>query len=681
MYFLTSTFLCCVFLLLPFLAPAVAADCITQPLTAKMSEKVNTANMRFLMLEDPQAQWSIDDVATLPNSAFKQTTGSISSANKGGAVWLRLCLDRHSNAPQDWLLTILPAYTKKVSLYEPSADAYRVRHQGAVYPWDNREVAYRGFTYQLDLSESGRQQYTVRLEFFNRISADVMLLTADKMHELIALDYLFFGVYVGIALLVIFINLLLWGWFREPIYWRYALFTLLFCVFSSTIGGYLLRWLLPQSGQGLYPLMMVSAALFFASFHLLFQSVFNLQRYYKRCNFLSRLLCVSFCVFSLLFLLTKNVWLYRVYSYFYMLSMTVLMFVVLHDLLLKRRFAFYSLAFLPLLLALLISTLKASGLGGWIPFADYFPSVAALTHLVLINGVLVKRAWDAEAGRAQANQKILYQATEHNKNLELLVAARTEALQQTSEVLKIEVSSRKAAEVRLRELLLLEQSERIKKGELVTLVSHEFRSPLAVIDVAAQNLEHQVGSMGQAVLQRIQNIRNSVGRLNRLIVNFLAHDKLTVASEEALTFKRHELTGFLERVLSGYCYTNRLTFNAPGCEVYASIDENLVAIVVGNLVDNALKYSPPGAPITVRLNATNTEATIAVNDNGASIKRSARESIFHKYYRSDHSHARSGSGLGLFLARVIIEQHKGNLFLLPAPDNGVGNSFVVMLPL
>ncbi|WP_157484837.1 sensor histidine kinase [Gilvimarinus polysaccharolyticus] len=664
-----------------FSLSSVAADCIAQTLSSQMSGRLNTSNIKLLMLEDPREQLSIADVAALPNKAFKKSTGSIGSAARGGAVWLRLCLVRGADAPERWLLSVLPAYTKRITLYEPFDGGYRARKQGAVEPWSSRELGYRGFTYQLDLKDHQPVMYTIKIDVFNRITADLLLLTPDKMYQLIAVDYSLFGFHLGAACLVVIINLLFWLWFREPIYWRYALSVIFFSVFTTVIGGYASKLLFFQGGFAIFPWMMVSASLFFASFHLLFQTVFQLSGCYRKSYFVSRVLAVAYVLFACVFLVARDVWLYNVYSYFYMLSMALFLFVIIDDVFIKRRFVLYSVAFLPLLISLLLSSLKASGFSAWMSFADYFPNVAVLIHLVLINVVLVKRAWRSEEGKINASNELLSRAGDYNRVLAREVSSRTKTLLQASEDLKVEVANRKGAEEKLRELLLQEQEARKEKGAFVALVSHEFRSPLAVIDIAAQNLERQFYSFDQDVLKRIKNIRESVGRLDLLIIKFLENDRLSEEEQRKLALKDVCLNHFITRVLLKYQCDNRLQVNISEQEIYSSIDEGLLSVAVGNLIENALKYSEDETLVVVDFKVVEGWTEIEVSDAGRSIKEQDRDKIFLKYYRSDLSHARSGSGLGLFLARAIVEQHGGSLVLLPAPSSGVGNSFVVKLPI
>ena len=103
--------------------------------------------------------------------------------------------------------------------------------------------------------------------------------------------------------------------------------------------------------------------------------------------------------------------------------------------------------------------------------------------------------------------------------------------------------------------------------------------------------------------------------------------------------------------------------------------------VVANLIDNAIKYSPGGGRIDVRVSANGDSGTIEVADNGLGIPAHEQERIFEKFYRLDPSMTRGigGSGLGLYISRQLVEQMGGRLSVVSR--HGVGSTFAISLPL
>jgi signal transduction histidine kinase len=109
-------------------------------------------------------------------------------------------------------------------------------------------------------------------------------------------------------------------------------------------------------------------------------------------------------------------------------------------------------------------------------------------------------------------------------------------------------------------------------------------------------------------------------------------------------------------------------------------DEDRLRQVIANLVENAVKYSPDGGSIVVRVSAENGRGRVAVTDEGLGIPPGERERIFEKFYRLDPSLTRGigGSGLGLYITRELVEHMHGRLTVESVP--GEGSTFVVELP-
>jgi two-component system, OmpR family, phosphate regulon sensor histidine kinase PhoR len=124
----------------------------------------------------------------------------------------------------------------------------------------------------------------------------------------------------------------------------------------------------------------------------------------------------------------------------------------------------------------------------------------------------------------------------------------------------------------------------------------------------------------------------------------------------------------------------RLAFVAPPELPPVDCDEGLLRQVVTNLVDNALKYSPGGGRIELRLEDGPEHVRISVHDEGLGIPASEQERIFDKFYRLDADMSRGvgGSGLGLHIARELVEQMGGTISVESVP--GSGSTFTVVLP-
>ena len=124
--------------------------------------------------------------------------------------------------------------------------------------------------------------------------------------------------------------------------------------------------------------------------------------------------------------------------------------------------------------------------------------------------------------------------------------------------------------------------------------------------------------------------------------------------------------------------TPRITFPTPQ-PVRVQGDPERIAQILGNLLDNALKYSPPGSAVNVSLNIVGTTAEIRVTDRGIGVPDDERLRLFAPFFRTSRTRDISGTGLGLHISRRLAEQHHGRLWL--DSSSKAGSVFVLALPL
>src|SRR5690606_37569146 len=231
-----------------------------------------------------------------------------------------------------------------------------------------------------------------------------------------------------------------------------------------------------------------------------------------------------------------------------------------------------------------------------VPLADHLPNIGALVHVVLLNFALARRAERADRARQRAQQSALRAAQTSERMLEARVVERTRALDLVNAQLHREISERTAAQERLHEALEAERRALHGQRQFVAMLSHELRTPLAVIDTAAQGLADEHAASQRR--RRIERIRRSVGRLVGFIENLLAEDR--IASPSRMHMRRHDLRAALQQRY-GDVADGRVRTTLPDDPVEVFVDPDLIGIVVSNLVDNALKYSPKDTPVDVIL--------------------------------------------------------------------------------
>jgi signal transduction histidine kinase len=251
-------------------------------------------------------------------------------------------------------------------------------------------------------------------------------------------------------------------------------------------------------------------------------------------------------------------------------------------------------------------------------------------------------------------------------------------LQLKNEELAETVAQLRSVNVRLEDL------DRLRK-EYLRNVSHEFRTPLTVIRGYSEFLRDDGLPLGSSLPEVMHVLIESCDQMIDMVETLIEVGRIEQEGERTLDVRRYDL----KEVAAASVRPLRLlaekkgvalSFDFPGEPLYVHGDGSLLHQLVRKLVDNALKYSRPGARVVVRGRAHGDDGTLEVEDSGIGIAPEHLPQIFEKFYMADGGLARrrGGSGVGLYLVREIVRLHKGTIDVRSAP--GQGSVFSVRLP-
>jgi signal transduction histidine kinase len=224
----------------------------------------------------------------------------------------------------------------------------------------------------------------------------------------------------------------------------------------------------------------------------------------------------------------------------------------------------------------------------------------------------------------------------------------------------------------------LAETDRVRR-DLVANVSHELRTPLTALQATLENL---IDGVATADHRTLQTMLTQVERLGRLVAQLLDLSRL-----EAGTVPLDRQAFAVAPVLAHAVREQELS--APGIEIVMDVDDQGLAAdgdperihqVVANLLENAVRHSPAGAAVQVRARRSDSGVTIEVVDEGPGIAADDVARVFERFYRADSARASSdgGAGLGLAIARWIVDLHGGEIH--PEPCVPHGCRMVVTLP-
>jgi two-component system sensor histidine kinase KdpD len=223
------------------------------------------------------------------------------------------------------------------------------------------------------------------------------------------------------------------------------------------------------------------------------------------------------------------------------------------------------------------------------------------------------------------------------------------------------------------------EAERLRNA-LLSAVSHDLRTPLAVITGAATTLRDEAGLSPETRHELASTVADEGERLNRLVSNLLDMTRLesgavSVHREwQSLEELIGSALGRLDARLAGRAVTVRVSPNLP----LVALDGVLIEQALFNLVDNALKYSPPSTPIGIAATLEGGTLRITVEDAGAGIPPGEEARVFEKFSRASRPGDPGGAGLGLAIVKGIATAHGG----AARAENraGGGATFTLELP-
>jgi two-component system sensor histidine kinase KdpD len=231
---------------------------------------------------------------------------------------------------------------------------------------------------------------------------------------------------------------------------------------------------------------------------------------------------------------------------------------------------------------------------------------------------------------------------------------------------------------------LLEESDRLKSA-LLSSVSHDLRTPLSAIKASATVLlQEDVALDAAARYDLLSAINEETDRLNRLVGDLLDMSRIEA---DALHLKRDwcdldELIRAVVRRLSPPMTAFRVQFDWPADLPLVYADYVQIDRVMTNLLENAIRFTPPGSAIKVSARAEAATMTIAVTNQGPAIPERLHSHLFDKFYRVSEDRAPGmGTGLGLSICKGIVEAHGGRIWVESPVAGNAGARFVFTLPL
>lgn len=272
---------------------------------------------------------------------------------------------------------------------------------------------------------------------------------------------------------------------------------------------------------------------------------------------------------------------------------------------------------------------------------------------------------------------------ELNNQLEQKIQKRTAALQKSVIELEAEVSRREKAEHKISESLRKERELGELKTKFLSLVSHEFKTPLSGILTSATLASKYTETEQQDKREKhFKTIKSKVNYLNNILNDFLSIERLESGKA---TFKFEVFP--LSKVINEVIYNanmllkdgQRITYPNNIDDISLNFDEKILELSLTNLINNAIKYSSEYSIIDVEVEELGDHLTIKIGDEGIGIPEKDQKFIFKRYFRAENALLNQGTGIGLNIVKSYLESLGGKITF--ESEENKGSVFTIFIPL
>jgi PAS domain S-box-containing protein len=244
-----------------------------------------------------------------------------------------------------------------------------------------------------------------------------------------------------------------------------------------------------------------------------------------------------------------------------------------------------------------------------------------------------------------------------------------------------DISERKRTETELLKTLAREKELGQLRSNFVSMVSHEFRTPLGIIQSSAEILADYLEQLDSAERkEHLQSITKNTRRMAALMEEVLLIGRFEAGKMEFrpapmnIGLFAQQVIDEVRSATDARCPID-LVLKSP---INGSADERLLRVIFANLLTNAVKYSDTGVPVQFRMEANGSEVVCTIKDHGIGIPENDMEWLFHAFYRGGNVQDRPGTGLGLVIVKRCVDLHRGKISIKSQP--GIGTTVSVTFP-
>jgi len=619
-------------------------------------------------LYDPDGNWSQEQVSA-PQMAgkFEPLKSNFNGGfTRHGAWWLRFDLQVQPGFAEEWWLRLGVPYVDYVDVWIPERAAdgtvsLRHRELGGMRPVSQRDLDSPISVLRLEpLPEGASNTVWIRLSGHRTLSLTGGFWRLDALASDLQRKTLELAGVIGMVILMAVVTLLLGLSLPDAKFLWYSAYLATSAVLFACSENLLAVLLLPDQPHLAVRIHNVMMCLGLLTALLFVRSLLELPTQFPRIARMFR----GLTALTMLGLIISMAGRYDVIAPAVNLTrlVTALLVIALCVVLVRRR---QPSAWPNLIGYSVYGTVGAIHFAknlDWLPFTaftQYSYLLGMMVHMIAIFFGLGLRVRLRE-------RQALADSLLAGARLETTVAERTTSL-------NAEVLERQNTEAQLRKAM-------DEQRNFLAMVSHEFRTPLSIIGASAQMIvDERLPTRPEDVQREAGKIDRAAQRMNALVDTLLA-DEWLESSAMQIQPRELDLCASLRQLTQRYARASDrdVTFECPAQGLSLFADPMLLNVLLDNLLENAIKYSPASTAIELHARREDAELVITVRDHGPGIPPADLAQIFERFYRSATVKRQPGIGLGLFMVRRIAEIHGGTVTAANAPDGGA--LFTIRLP-
>lgn len=638
-------------------------------------------------LRDAEGRLDITDV--MARNDFITDNEAPSFGYTADAVWLKLSLKQSRPENVDWILDLSPAFLDKIDVFRAEEGTVTsVGEFGDHRPWHDRAWRWRHTALPLQLPSDTPTTLYFRIQSSSSVALAPMLYRADVFPQAVTAQVLVLAIAIASGLMTMALSLLFFLMVRDRLYLYLFLYVSAFTYCVAMFEGLLHFALRPEHPIILEWLQVLLQSIGAFALFRFTSLVLDLPQHLPRINRITDKLVTGISITGVVLMLAGQ----------YQLSIPLLWLVIAVLSLATPVVSFFLAPRIGLTAYLYAATFAVIALGSAFRFSWVFgasgPTLLSETnlpagmflHIFLLFIILPIRYIRLERTLAANNQLALQRISETGVQLQKLVAEKTEQLNNANlrlseQLLETRQQNDEIERTRDRLNIALQEEKKahFEQRRFMRMVAHEFRTPLAVIGMANDLIDADPSLPTEQVRRNSERIRTASERMASLINQALREDKL-----ESIDWRKNaapvQVADLLRMAVSygEMVSAGRHVFSLElDDDLQILSDQELMLTALNNIVDNAVKYSPPGTRICVgAVQADDDSVQLYVRDQGRGMNKQEVADVLQKYFRAQSSEGIPGMGLGLYLVDRIVRLHNAELII--TSELGQGTCFTIV---